>query len=273
MKFSERIGAVRRVLQKDSMDDTLKNALWNVTYLTFWNKFDEYSRRDSSYQGRLLTALWIEYFSLPIDDLRQSSQLALQEIRERFMASGWASVYDFVEFVATCKSIEGWQSQFIGRCNAALEKHVSAYRFVGDTLAPITSEEEIAAVEQTLGLGGKFSVVAEHIQTALTRLADRDSPDYRNSIKESISAVESACKIITGDQTATLGQVLKQLGVHQALKNGFSAIYGYTNDADGIRHALLDETTVDADDAKFFLVSCSAFVNYLIAKSVDKTAV
>jgi hypothetical protein len=30
---------------------------------------------------------------------------------------------------------------------------------------------------------------------------------------------------------------------------------------------LLEESTVDFDDAKFMLVSCSAFVNYLAAKS------
>jgi hypothetical protein len=37
--------------------------------------------------------------------------------------------------------------------------------------------------------------------------------------------------------------------------------------ADGIRHALLEESTLDLDDAKFMLVSCSGFVNYLAAKA------
>jgi len=53
------------------------------------------------------------------------------------------------------------------------------------------------------------------------------------------------------------------------LKKGFSAIYGFTSDAQGIRHALSEESNIDAADAKFFLVSCSAFVNYLIAKSTN----
>jgi hypothetical protein len=43
-------------------------------------------------------------------------------------------------------------------------------------------------------------------------------------------------------------------------------MYGYTNDTEGIRHALLEEPTLDADDARFMLVSCSAFVNYLKSK-------
>jgi hypothetical protein len=134
-------------------------------------------------------------------------------------------------------------------------------------LTPIVSEEEISAIEQAMSHGERFSPAMAHIETALARLADRSSPDYRNSIKESISAVEAVCQIITGDSKATLGQALKKIDVHPALEKGFGNIYGYASDADGIRHALLDEQTVDADDARFFLVPCSAFVNYLIARA------
>jgi len=55
--------------------------------------------------------------------------------------------------------------------------------------------------------------------------------------------------------------------LHNALKTGFSAIYGYTSDAEGIRHALLDKSDLKFDDAKFMLVACTAFVNYLIGKT------
>ena len=51
------------------------------------------------------------------------------------------------------------------------------------------------------------------------------------------------------------------------LKRAFSSLYGYTSSAEGIRHALLEETTLGFEDAKFMLVSCSAFINYLISKS------
>jgi hypothetical protein len=179
------------------------------------------------------------------------------------MEADWSAVYDFVEFVASRQ----WSSKLNARFNAVLEEHLSAYRFVGEILVPITSEEEITAVEQAMSHGSQFKPAIAHLETALARLADRASPDYRNSIKESISAVEAVCQILTGDPKATLGQALKKIGIHPALEKGFSAIYGYTSDADGIRHALLEDSTVDTDDAKFFLVSCSAFINYLIAKS------
>jgi hypothetical protein len=40
-------------------------------------------------------------------------------------------------------------------------------------------------------------------------MTDREQPDYRNSIKESISAIESLCRKITGNDKGTLGLVLK----------------------------------------------------------------
>ena len=45
------------------------------------------------------------------------------------------------------------------------------------------------------------------------------------------------------------------------------SLYGYTSDAEGIRHALSDVPTLDAADAKFMLVTCAAFMTYLIQKT------
>ena len=49
----------------------------------------------------------------------------------------------------------------------------------------------------------------------------------------------------------------------------FSERYGYTNDkTTGIRHALMDDTNAPtADEAKFMLVSCSAYINYITKKN------
>ena len=55
-------------------------------------------------------------------------------------------------------------------------------------------------------------------------------------------------------------------GLHGALKAAFSQLYGYTSDKDGIRHGLLDETNIDFEEAKFMLVVCSAFINYVKIK-------
>jgi hypothetical protein len=57
--------------------------------------------------------------------------------------------------------------------------------------------------------------------------------------------------------------------IHGGLKNGFTAIYGYTSDAQGIRHPLVDEpnSKVDEADALFMIGACAAFVSYMINKA------
>ncbi len=68
----------------------------------------------------------------------------------------------------------------------------------------------------------------------------------------------------------TLGDALKELNnnnnnkIHPALCEAFSKIYGYTSDKNtGIRHSIF------FTDAKYMLVVCSAFINYLLAKAGD----
>ena len=64
-----------------------------------------------------------------------------------------------------------------------------------------------------------------------------------------------------------LKEIEKKNGIHPSLKQGFIKLYAYTSDQGGIRHAEgLFESNVTFDEAKYFLVSCSAFVNYLIAE-------
>jgi len=183
----------------------------------------------------------------------------------------WYEAYDFIEFVVKNYPDEPANRKFKDYCNSILKNELSAYRFVGEEIAQITSEEEIAEIQEALEESSR--PVNIHLRTALNLLADRKSPDYRNSIKESISAVEAICKLITGNVKATLADALKEIEkekkveLHSALKKAFDSLYGYTSDAEGIRHALLSESNLDFEDAKFMLVSCSAFVNYLITKS------
>ena len=55
--------------------------------------------------------------------------------------------------------------------------------------------------------------------------------------------------------------------IHGALKEAFDHLYGYTSSEEGIRHGSIKESEVDFDIAKFMLVSCSAFVNYLVSRA------
>ena len=122
-----------------------------------------------------------------------------------------------------------------------------------------------------------IAAVAAHIREALTLLPPSASPSPRNSVKESISAVEAVLKHFSGDASSTFKEGLrvfedKHWPLHSSLREGLNKLYGYTSDEKGIRHALIDEAgDVTIDDARFMLVACSAFANYLVALSSART--
>lgn len=154
--------------------------------------------------------------------------------------------------------------------NSLFEKEFVGYRFVNKKITPITDDQEIEAIENAVQ--SPYKDVNEHLDKALFFLSNREHPDYPNSIKESITAVEAMCEIITGisGSQATLGKMLNKLekdgvNIHSSLREAFNKLYGYTSDAKGIRHAgKLDGPDATFEEAKYMLVSCSAFVNYLI---------
>ena len=272
MRFSQRIGITphQKLAQHESIDDDLKNSLWSAITLMIFNQVEyEYGEYDTVKKSNLRTliiCLWLHLFKKPVDTIPIYFSDTVDHLRKRFFNSKWHEILDLIESVADyCP--ENLKENFISLCNSYLERENSAYKFVNGKISEITSEEEIECVEQAIA--SPLTGVSEHLKSALLHLSNRDSPDYRNSIKESISAVESLAKSLTGDDKATLGQALKTLEkngkLHEALKTSFSSLYGYTSDANGIRHALLQESTITKADAKFMLISCSAFINYLLA--------
>ncbi|MCF6343117.1 MAG: hypothetical protein L3J15_00370 [Devosiaceae bacterium] len=264
-KFSERNGLaeVSKTIQKDGMTDELRNSLWNILHIPYWNNFFT-GHQEIIFISDFIKLLQQFHLKKPIDELPNNSEEQLEFIKKYFYNCKWYEIYDFLEFFYKYNEDENLEKNI----NAILKRELSAYRLIDGIFADITDEQEIEALEQALA-DDRFKGVQEHFKTALKLLSDRKDPDYRNSIKESISAVESMCKIITGENGSTLGKALnaleKQGKLHKHLKDGFVKLYAYTND-DGIRHAIMKESNIDADDAKYFLLSCTSFINYLKTK-------
>jgi hypothetical protein len=222
-------------------------------------------------------SIWFSFFKEPIDQIPYSTDSVLSELRNRFFSWNYLDTYDFIDFVASSEALFNYE-EFIKASNFILKRELSGYRFVNGQLAPITNDQEIGEIEKAITAASDKSLVGikTHLSEALNKLSDKKSPDYRNSIKESISAVESICQVITGDSKAELGKALKTLSsklpIHGALEQGYIKIYGYTSDGDGIRHAMMDESSLDQEDALYMLISCSSFINYLMTKA-DKMGI
>lgn len=275
MRFSQRRGITpsRVEIQRDSVDEVLRNKLWSGLYITLFDLSDSELNSRGFDTDLVSKRLWIHFFHSPVDQMPGFERWSafVQHVRNWFFRCEWYEVYDFIE--ALLVETEGSLRESItDLTNHFLETEMSAYRIVNDRVAEITSSEEISAIEDAIRDTEQFSPVRDHLKNAVTKLTDRKNPDYRNSIKESISAVEALCKRITKDPGATLGTAIKRLkdaGVqlHPAVETAWSKLYGYTSDKGGIRHALTDAATIGFAEAKYMLVSCSAFISYLIELS------
>ena len=189
----------------------------------------------------------------------------------------WYSILDLIEFTiqylfeTDSLNYKNSAKRLANLLNSEFERLNFAYRVVGREIIEITSEQEIKAIECAMDNSPRNIQI--HLNSALEKYAQRPIGDYRNSIKESISAVEAFCREKTGENT--LGKALKKLEtrclvIHSSLKSAFEKLYVYTNQEEtGIRHALMDDEanyTPTAEEALFMLISCSAFINYLNRK-------
>jgi len=277
--FSQRKGLkpLEKAIQRDSLDEETRNRLWSVLKAYVWDKWlrDPSYNHDAQLVEVLLNTMWFRYFKKPSDfqppmhpgEYYRRGQSYYDFLREYFLQGEWNDVFDLVEFI-----IAHWPNdnaeKLCLQINNVLTEENSTYRLVSGQFSEITNESEIEEVDTAAQTG--LEGVSTHINDAVKFLSDRKNPNYRNSVKESISAVESLFKILTKDKSATLSDGLKEIkspiALHPALISGFEKIYAYTSDQGGIRHAIFDTDKTSFSDAKFMLVSCSAYINYVVGK-------
>ena len=208
--FSQKYGhkPARNVIQVDRIDTELRNSLWNALddyyWKESWRRYKNLCEPEMADIRLLFHKLWKYYIKLTLDTMPPDWEGAYQQVRDYFFSCKWFEVYDIVQFIANEYYNPTENENFMKDCNTVLEREMSAYRFVGNRIAMITSKEEITEIDEAIASEDLAGIVAIHLQTALDKLSDRQSPDYRNSIKESISAVEAMCKLITKNKKATL---------------------------------------------------------------------
>jgi hypothetical protein len=257
-------------VQVDDMDTALRNGLWNAFYVVYVPADARTQHQVLANYGflyKVVVGLWTELFKGTSDTIPFFADAAVRGIRKEFFDADWKGVYGIIEFLAVNYPAT---DVFVEECNRVLERDRSAYRFAGPYLTQVADERDLATIQRALRetADGKLRHVHEQLATAARMLGDREDPDYRNSVKEAISAVEGVVNIV-GGKKATLGTAIKKADpkIHKAFADGLSKLYGWTSDDSGIRHALMDESTVELEDAQFMLVLCSGFVSFLVAKA------
>lgn len=260
--FSDRnkINEINKTMQIKDFDERTRNRILNLLF-NYITLIPKYKLND------FIIQIYDIAFGSKIDCI-DKDYCFKQYIKPTILENSYDEILSLLEFFEKYLPInDDFQAPFYISINNLFEIEYVGYRFLNGIICPITNPIEINAIEEAI-LDNPYKPCARHINQALIILSK--DHDYSNSIKESISAVESICQIITGNDKATLGDCLKILqsnnAIHSALIEAFKKLYGYTSDANGIRHANgIGEGIATQEEAQFMLVSCSAFINYIIS--------
>jgi AbiJ N-terminal domain 4 len=265
--FSQRIGKtpVRSAIQVEDLDADTRVAIWNGIYGLREMMHRNYGDSDESFGERL----WTVFFKQHRDQYGRSDQV-WGAMKKLVIEGSWYEVLDLLEFIPGAAADTGFpavKDQLRFALNGLFENYLVGYRFIGGEITPIDSASDIVAIQQALTDSNGLAGVKHHLGNALSKLSSRTSPDYANSVEESLSAVESLGERLTGKDT--LGSAMDALAgigitVHPAQLKAWKAMYGWGSDAGGIRHSSQTIPNVDQATAKYTLITSSAFVSYLI---------
>ena len=242
--FSDRRGIkpLNTKMQLDELDKRTRIGIANL--LREWYDDGKFAQYRSEFCERLLKDIYFEFVD---DQARNIIKYQNDDFIESYIylpisANSYDEVLTIVEY--TTNYFIQWQKlqyrkgfhyydliDYKAEINELFQREYVGYRFIDGEITPISDDIEVAEIEKSLDI--EFQGCKSHIKKALGFLSDRENPDYKNSIKESISAVESICQIIAQNSKATLGEALKKLEehgvkIHEAMKKSFSSLYGYT---------------------------------------------
>lgn len=190
----------------------------------------------------------------------------------------WTEFYDFVEllgsllirkeadsFIDAPEHFKDYQT----RVNALFQEDgigwslgdkSELYRQVPKALAKRISATDAA-------LQDRYSVARVHFQKALSYLHQHPI-DEGNSIKETISALESVARVIF-PKASTLGAAIKLMRkddrYSQHLVDALEKLYVYSNATPFVRHGHTGEGRPSLPEAELALFGGVAFIRYLIA--------
>jgi len=278
--FSKRYGYINpeEILKRnyENISDELRIRLWNLIF-RFLEKTEE---KNKNIWKDLVLTIWSRIFYKEIDKLPiiydYYKYKLSYEFKKEFISLKWYKVFDFIEFVYNFISkidiLKPYTIAFQEEVNKILEEEHAPYRMIEGYITPITDESEIETIKETFKKADKYQPVKEHLEKALIHLSNRTNPDYVNSIKEAISALESLANLMLNTSGKSLTKIheklCSQLKCPEPIKKLIKEYYDWASREEGIRHGNIKEkSTIGQDEAKLMLVQISGLINYLISKS------
>jgi len=121
------------------------------------------------------------------------------------------------------------------------------------------------AVSQVQAAG--LSTPESELSEARHDLSRRPEPDVTGSVQHCLAALECVARVITGDEKATLGDILKRYGsaldIPKPLDIAAEKLWGFASEVG--RH-LREGREPEPEEAELLLITCSGLITYLLKK-------
>ena len=284
LTFSQREGKVPLpdAMRLGHLSKSFRNVLWLFVDAAIKDSYphNDYYQDDGVYKnsefGKLIQLYIFRVKNEPHDQLDHTMYNHSTLLKKTILHGGYHCVMTFVEFILrqTISTHNVVMIDFRKNLETLFHRDDVAYTVQIihklPTIVPRSSPESTIATEcaiETVEQEGSDGAKT-HLRIAVERL---NSQDYADSIKHSISAVESIARTIDPRASKDLGPALDSLQTanvlkHKAFKDALNKLYGYTSDEKGIRHSLLEKgvANVGLDEAVFMFAACAAFGAYLI---------
>lgn len=218
-----------------------------------------------------------------------SQKQAKADAKSALDVLSWDKVYDFCErlhsHVATAVG-HHWNDEFQEQTPKTVVQ-----AFITGELQRLFAEEGLAfefaeglvrrrGRKHTVEITTKAQVVLgdprlgnarRHYDKAMQFFRHPSKPDFENTAKEAVCAVEAAGKALFPEaKVATLGDLVKWLtltsdvGMPKALGQTISGVYGYRSGGDGVGHGGSAGGEATAEVAEYVLAICASQIIYLV---------
>ena len=265
-------------VQRDLFDQKTLNKIWDIIYKTIYSKEGEYKIYEKGIKNieKVLELIYIDIFKKPSDEapeMYRFSNYFYVEVNKKVyndLKNMWFNDFNFEQrkniIEIFCKVMDGG---IVNQFNDLFEELLVPYRInSSNMIVSIDSKEEYKEIEKAIEN-------ESHMEKALEKLHDREKSDYRNSIKESILAVEEVCKsiyTIYNSETKSdkfsdyVDFIEEKFFLHHSFAESLKNIYKFSSDEKWIRHSGKTESNIYYEDARLILIMCSAIINYLKEK-------
>ena len=231
---------------------------------------------------------------LPVTAYESSSVPSLKQARLDAEAAlkgiDWAKVYDFCERLYGHLPHElGYEDQYgnyeVQVPRGDMQIYIAAelqrlfleeglaYEFVEGMVRRRGRKHTVELVTKSQVVLGDPQLISarKHFDKALQFFRHPSNPDYENSVKEAVCAVEAAGKLLFPvARAATLGDLVKWLGstkdvsVPKAICQTITGVYAFRSGGDGVGHGGASGGKATLEVTEYILAVCASQIIYLV---------